>query len=90
LLTSIVVLGICALLIAGVLSFAASSLPDGLEWAVQWFDPTSVDELTREMQLALAPEDGRERRLERAFEWAQQYTWEQAAELTLRALTEWN
>lgn len=57
---------------------------------VQWFDPTSVDELTREMQLALAPEDGRERRLERAFEWAQQYTWEQAAELTLRALTEWN
>ncbi len=56
---------------------------------VQWFDPTNVDELAHEMHLALQPEDGRERRLERAFEWAQQYTWEQAAEQTLRALTDW-
>lgn len=42
LLTSIVVLGICALLIAGVLSFAASSLPDGLEWAVMHTTEGSV------------------------------------------------
>lgn len=74
-----------------VICSAVASLPEvaGQEH-VQWFDPTSTEELAHEMQLALAPEDGRMRRLERAFEWAKQYTWEQAAEQTLRALTEWS
>ncbi len=67
-----------------------ASLPEvvGREHA-QWFHPARSDELALQMARALLPDETREARLEQACSWSQQYTWEQTAAQTLRALTEW-
>ncbi len=74
-----------------VLCSDTASLPEVAGRAhAQWFNPANVPALATEMERALEPDSTRTARLASAFEWSRQYTWEQTATHTLRALTDWS
>jgi alpha-1,3-rhamnosyl/mannosyltransferase len=68
-----------------------ASLPEVAgEDHVLWFDPTNVYDLVKQMATVLHPDSEQEKRAAAAMEWSRRYTWEQAAQQTFTALTEWS
>lgn len=68
-----------------------ASLPEVAgEEHVLWFDPTNVYDLVKQMAVVLHPDSEQEKRARAAMEWSRRYTWEQAAQQTFTALTEWS
>lgn len=68
-----------------------ASLPEVAgEHHVLWFDPTNVYDLVKQMSVALHPDTEQEKRARAAMEWSRRYTWEQAAQQTFKALTDWS